>query len=159
MGDEILDAEEDFVVGNKIENDGSDDWKIGGDESNSMRDNTHHGDFRAVQEEINKQEYFKGQEDKLNNQVKHNIRHESGSDGNHVSYKGDVDANECTDHIDWVCDNGGDEDEGEFPDVFERVVDEDQVGFVEVLAAGEVLFLERNHDVLGWSFDFGQEGW
>ncbi len=159
MGDEIFDAEEDFIVSNKIENDGSDDWKIGGDESNSMCDNTHHCDFRTVQEEINKQEDFKGQEDKLNNQVKHNIRHDSGPDSNHVGYKGDVDANECADHIDWVCDDGGDEDEGEFPDVFERVVNEDQVGFVEVLAAGEVLLLERNHDVLGWSFDFGQEGW
>jgi hypothetical protein len=122
-----------------------------------MCDNTHHCDFRAVQEEVNKQEDFKGQEDKLNNQVKHNVWHDSGSDSNHVGYKGEIDANECADHIDWVCDNGGDEDEGEFPDVFERVVNEDQVGFVEVLAAREVLFLEWNHDVLGWSFDFCQE--
>ncbi len=53
MRNEVLDAEENFVVSNKIKNDGSDDGKIGSDKANSMCDDTHHGDFRAVQEEVN----------------------------------------------------------------------------------------------------------
>jgi hypothetical protein len=155
MGDEVLDAEENFVVSNEVEDDGNNDRKVGSDETNSMSDDTHHGDFGTILEEVHKQENLKSQKDKLNHQIKRHIRHDLGPEGNHVRNENYINANKRTDHHDRIWYQGGNQNKRKLPDILKRVVDENEVGLVEVLAEREVLFLEGDDDVLDGSLDFG----